>query len=107
VDQQTVQLLNDFAEWRNNKGNRWGRIPEHLWQTAIMIDRQNPSINIRDKCKLNKVQWMQRRQEVVATKTSLEKRPFVELLPERQAHVQQPIYSVELVLPSGITLRIR
>ena len=99
------KLIAELTEWRLNKKNKTDRLPASFWERAIALDKKYPKLCVRERCKLNSVQWAKHKSKNVSKFTS---KSFVELPSQSlESAPSRPSSEValELKLPSGITVR--
>ena len=99
------KLITDITEWRLQKKTKASRLPPSFWERAIALDKKYPNISVREKCKLNPMQWKRHKENHAP---NLFPPHFLEL--SEQSSVldkvkHQPQVTLELKLPSGITVR--
>jgi hypothetical protein len=99
------KLIADLTEWRLNKKTKADRLPLSFWERALALDKKYPKLSVREKCKLNSFQWKRRKDK----KSPISLPPqFLELSEKSPVPTQQhqaPQVTLELKLPSGITVR--
>jgi len=105
VPSDLKKLIADLSEWRLNKKNKTDRLPISFWERAIELDKKYPQLCVRERCKLNSVQWAKHKSKSISKYPS---QTFVELPSQSlESLSSRPSSEVtlELKLPSGILVR--
>jgi hypothetical protein len=99
------KFIADLSEWRLNKKKKTDRLPSSFWERALALDKKYPNLFVRERCKLNSIQWKRHKENKSPTPLP---RHFLELpdqAPVLNQSCQSPQVTLELKLPSGITVR--
>ncbi len=112
AEQQLAELSQRFAHWRATRASDQERIPQALWDEAVVVSRQLPNSHVAKTLRLSPGELKRRRlaqQADAATETVAAGPEFVELTPVWPAAT--PLNGagaeVEFERPDGARLRIQ
>ena len=110
AEQQLAELSERFAHWRATRASDQERIPQALWDEAVVVSRQLPNSHVAKTLRLSPGELKRRRlaQQADAATAAVKTGPdFVELTPVWPASgASNAGAEVELERPDGARLHI-
>lgn len=112
AEQQLAELSERFAHWRATRASDQERIPQALWDEAVVVSTRLPNSHVAKTLRLSPGELKRRRlaqQEPVSTEAVEAAPNFVELTPvwPMPGVASNTGTEVELERPDGVRLRIR
>lgn len=108
TDHQLDQLAAQFEQWRQTRSNRSERIPQALWDQAVVLARVLPPTRVAQHLRLStndlKKQIAMQLEPQAAAHTST---GFVEVPPDTYQPIATPTTEIELQRKDGARLRLQ